>query len=378
MKEIQGKYTSAKVFAKTLEENCIKQIEMLCNHPLFENKRIVFMPDIHVGVGTCIGTAAEIDSDHIIPWLLGNDIGCTISATKINGKTLKEFDKLDKVIKSLNVCKNKSYDTFKAYTNSICDYLGWNPNQYIKSVGSIGKGNHFISVEKGQTGTYLIVHSGSRRFGNDLHIHFCKKALEQNPYRTGELKQLSWLDEETSAQYRKCVVHATTYAELNQKLIIDTLCKEMKWDKQDSLFCIHNYIDRIYPNNQPQWDNNWQPSEYIDILHKGSISLKKDELGIIPINMAYGSFIVKGKGNNDWLNSAPHGAGRLLSRTQAKEMLTMNDYKADMKGVHSCCISTGTLDEAPMAYKSGDEIKELITPTADILDHLIPLYNYKS
>lgn len=382
MFELEGKYTSAVIMTDCVEEAVIKQAQNLCNHPLFDNKKIVFMPDVHPSVGTCVGLSAEIDTHRIIPWLIGSDAGCMVSATKISGKTVKNFDKLDKVIKNLknsDAQKIKFMKTSIAYITSACKELKFNPKQYINSLGSIGSGNHFISIEKGKTGTYLIIHSGSRNFGRDIQIYYGKKALEQNPYTdSGELKQLSWLDKETSFQYQQSLITANTYSQANQFLIIETLCKEMKWDKEDTQSCFHNYIERTYPNEQPSWDNNWSPENYNDILHKGSISLKKDELGIIPINMAYGSFIVKGKGNAEWNNSAPHGAGRVFSRTKAKESLSMEEFKKSMKGVYSTCISTGTLDEAPMAYKNGDEIKELITPTAEIIDHLIPMYNFKA
>ena len=369
---ITGKYTNANIMTDNVEPDVIKQVTFLCNHPLFEGKKIVMQADTHPGQGTCIGTCAEIDINHIIPWMVGTDMGCTVSATKIEGKTLKDFNKLDKVIKNLKVKKNRLLYKYAEETiHAICSPKNWYETPYLNSLGTIGQGNHFISIEQGETGTYLLIHSGSRNLGKDLHVYYGKKALEQNPYaHCGELKQLSYLDEETSKQYCEDLIYAETFAKINHHLIASCICNEMKWDKIDwvptelgnknyILYCPHNYID---------FEHN--------VLHKGSIRLGSDALGIIPINMADGTFIVQGTGNPDYLNSAPHGAGRLMSRADAKS-LDMKEYKNRMKNVYSSCVNVNTIDESPTAYKPIEQIKESIKPICEIVDHLVPIYNFK-
>ena len=181
-----------------------------------------------------------------------------------------------------------------------------------------------------------------------------------NCYKEGYLKNLSYLKGKDAEDYLFWAKVCNEYASLSRQVMAKEILDNMDWESLDYIETVHNYIGE---------DN---------IIRKGAISCKQGEKVLIPINMAYGSFIAVGRGNSDWNNSGPHGAGRVLSRTQAKESLTMKDYKNSMKGVHSTCISTGTLDEAPMAYKSGDEIKELILPTAEIIDHLKPVYNFKA
>lgn len=184
-----------------------------------------------------------------------------------------------------------------------------------------------------------------------MAVYFQKKAIETNCYKDGELKQLSYLKGKDAKEYLKCAKICRNYAYYNRLIIAQEILDNMNWKKEEDFKTVHNYIDE---------DN---------IIRKGAISAKENEKVLIPISMAYGSFIAMGKGNEDWNNSAPHGAGRILSRTKAKETLTMEEYKKSMEGIHSTCISTGTLDESPMAYKNGDEIKELITTTAEIIEN---------
>ena len=193
-----------------------------------------------------------------------------------------------------------------------------------------------------------------------MALYFQKQALEINLYGEGELKQLSYLAGNHAEEYIKCAKVCQDYSHYSRYIIAEEILNNMGWRAEERFETVHNYIGE---------DN---------IIRKGAISCNAGEKVLIPINMAYGSFMAIGKGNPDWNNSGPHGAGRIYSRTKAKELLTMDDYKRAMKGIHSSCISTGTLDEAPMAYKNGDEIMELITPTAQIIDHLIPVYNYKA
>ena len=371
MEEIQGKYTSAKIYANEISDGVISQVMNVCNHPAFKDCSVRIMPDCHEGMGCTIGfTSPMPENGEIIPNIIGVDQSCGMYVVKLKKcKTLNEFDKLDKVIRTFvptglkgrktvsNLIPEELKEEVKRYNT---DYLKRGCNDDLLKIGSLGGGNHFISVEKSKAGTYLIIHSGSRDFGNKMAVYFQKLAIEKNLYGENELKQLSFLTDNDAQEYLKCAKVCAGYSHYSRYIMAQEILEHMGWKAEESFETVHNYIGE---------DN---------IIRKGAISCKKDEKALIPINMAYGSFIVIGKGNSDWNNSAPHGAGRLFSRTRAKEILTMKDFKESMKGIHSTCISTGTLDESSMAYKNGDEIKELITPAADIIEHLIPVYNYKA
>ena len=371
--EVQGEYTSAKIFSNTEDKEVINQTLDICNHPIFEGATVRIMPDCHKGKGCTIGfTATMPKNGEIIPNIIGVDQSCGMLAIKIKDcKTTRDYYKLDKVIRT-NVPggtggRRKTTHRFLEDTllkeniiKASKDYLKEDPESELQKVGTLGAGNHFISLEKGESGLYLIIHSGSRNFGNKLAEYFQRKAIETNCYKEGYFKNLSYLKEKDAEDYLFWAKVCNEYASLSRQVMAKEILDNMNWDSLDYIETVHNYIGE---------DN---------IIRKGAISCKEGEKVLIPINMAYGSFIAIGKGNSDWNNSGPHGAGRVLSRTQAKDSLTMKDYKESMKGVHSTCISTGTLDEAPMAYKSGDEIKELISPTAEIIDHLKPVYNFKA
>ena len=371
MLEVEGKYTFAKIYANEIFDGVIEQTQNICNHPIFEDCRIRIMPDCHEGLGCTIGFTSEIPHNGaIIPNIIGVDQSCGMYVVKLKEcATLKEYNKLDKVIRGnvptgLRGRKTVSPLVPEELKEEVrrydTDYLKRGCNDDLLKIGSLGSGNHFISIEKGESGTYLIIHSGSRDFGNKMAVYFQKLAIETNLYQDGYLKQLSYLTGKDAEEYLKCAKVCHEYSHYSRYIMADEILKNMGWKAEDSFETVHNYIG----------DDN--------IIRKGAISCKANEKVLIPINMAYGSFIAIGKGNEDWNNSGPHGAGRLYSRTRAKEILTMEEYKASMQGIHSSCISTGTLDEAPMAYKNGDEIKELITPTAQIIDRLIPVYNYKA
>ncbi len=372
MREISGTYASAKIYANEIFDGVITQTLNICNHPIFEGCKIRIMPDCHEGMGCTIGFSSELPKNgEIIPNIIGVDQSCGMYVVKLEEcGSPKEFDKLDGVVreyvptgsgKRKTVSKLVPEDLVQAVKKYDIDCLKRDYNDDLLKIGSLGSGNHFISVEKGESGTYLIIHSGSRDFGNKMAVYFQKLAIEKNCYGEDRiLRQLSPLKGKDAEAYLECANVCRDYSHYNRKIIAREILDNMGWTAVETFETVHNYIgeDRI--------------------IRKGAISAKKDEKVLIPINMAYGSFIAVGMGNEDWNNSAPHGAGRLFSRMKAKETLTMDDFKKSMEGIHSCCISAATLDESPMAYKDGDEIKELITPTARIADHLKPLYNYKA
>ena len=376
MQELQGKYTSAIIYANDISEGVKEQTLNICNHPIFENCKVRIMPDCHEGKGCVIGFTAELPKNgEIIPNLIGVDQSCTMTAYKIEGKQTRDYLKLDKIIKEKIpvgtggkrkelhrfVQNSEDLEMLEAVKKASADFLKEAPETELYKIGTLGAGNHFISLEKGETELYLILHSGSRNFGNRLAMYFQQRAIEKHCYGEGKLKELSWLDGEDAQEYLYYAKVCGWYADLSHKVMADEIINSMNFEVKDFVKTTHNYINL---------DDK--------IIRKGAIQCLEGQRVIIPINMAYGTFLGMGKGNSDWNNSGPHGAGRVLSRTQAKEQLTMNAYKQSMKGVHSCCITRGTLDEAPMAYKNGDEIRELITPTAQIIDRLVPVYNFKA
>lgn len=372
MYEIQGKYTSAKIFINVEDTGVTEQTLSVCNHPIFKDCKIRVMPDCHKGNGCTIGFTAEMPKGgEIIPNIIGVDQSCGMLAIKLaDSETLNDFENLDKVIRKnipsgVNGRKILSpiipEDLTEKVSEIVKDILKEDPQPDLLKIGSLGSGNHFISIEKGVTGTYLIIHSGSRNFGHKLARHFQDISIEKNSYRDGdcELKQLSFLTGDDAKAYLNCAKVCAEYAHYNRKVMAHEILDNMNWDIDEQFETVHNYIGED------------------GIIRKGAISCKKDEKVLIPLNMADGSLIAIGLGNEDWNNSAPHGAGRLYSRLKAQEILDMDEYKKRMENIFSTCVSKGTLDESPMAYKDKNEIIDGIKPTAQIIDHLIPLYNFK-
>lgn len=371
MYEIKGKYTTAKVFTECEDVDVTEQTLAICNHPIFKDCDVRIMPDCHRGKGCTIGfTSTMPKNGEIIPNIIGVDQSCGMFTVKLKkSKTLNDFAKLDKIIRA-NVPFGQNGrneispivpdDLIEKVKQVSIDYLNEKPNRDLRKIGSLGGGNHFISIEKGTTGTYLIIHTGSRNFGKKLAIYFQKLAIEQNCYGEGELKNLSYLTGDNAQKYLDCAKVCNEYAHYNRLVIAHEILNGMDWKSEDEFETIHNYIGQD------------------EIIRKGAISCYAGEKVLIPLNMADGSLICIGKGNSDWNNSAPHGAGRALSRTQAKDKLSMKDYKKQMKNIYSSCISISTLDEAPMAYKNCNDIIKSIEPTAEIIDHLKPLYNFKA
>ena len=371
MYEVNGKYTSAKIFTEIKEVDVTEQILAICNHPIFKDCEVRIMPDCHKGKGCTIGFTVEMPKNgEIIPNIIGVDQSCGMLTVKLKkAKTLNDFAKLDKVIREFvpfgqngrkEISSLVPNDLIEKVKQISIDYLNENPNRDLNKIGSLGGGNHFISIEKGTTGTYLIIHSGSRNIGLKLAIYFQDLAIKKNCYGSGELKQLSYLTGKDAQDYLICAEYCREYANLNRKIMAHDIMVGMRWKLDEEFETIHNYIGQD------------------GIIRKGAISCNKNEKVLIPLNMADGSLICIGKGNSDWNNSAPHGAGRALSRTQAKDQLTMQEYKNQMKDIFSSCISTATLDESPSAYKDSNEIIQAIAPTAEIIDHLKPLYNFKA
>ena len=404
MKLVEGKYNTAKVFTDVVEEKSLQQIKTLCDQEFTSGAKIRLMPDVHAGAGCTIGTTMTI-KDKIVPNLVGVDIGCGMETLMIHkdSEAAINFDpaKLDKVIR-----KNipSGFDIRK-FQHDYVEEVEWdkikgtyNKHRAKMSLGTLGGGNHFIEADKDEDGNlYIVVHSGSRHAGLEIAEYYQEMAWKQLNGRTKadidamicRLKeegrqieieaQMAAMNKQIKTLVPKDLAFVSGYlfddyindmrimqhfAMLNRKAMVNTISIGLHLKEEeivDQFTTIHNYID----------------TENM-ILRKGAVSAQQGEKLLIPINMRDGSLICIGKGNEDWNCSAPHGAGRVMSRTQARKGLSMDEFKAEMSGIWSSTVTKGTLDEAPMAYKTMDDIVANIGPTADIVNVIKPIYNFKA
>lgn len=394
MFELTGKYGTASVYATTVDDACLSQIYNIMNSPTVEGSKVAIMPDCNFGKIVCVGFTQEI-KDRLNPSFVSVDIGCAMLVLKIAKEYGKQIfnksglEKLDKVIKQkiptgLRHCtKLHPFAKEIDLKELIADV---NHNKELFGIGSLGSGNHFIEIDADENGDYyIVIHSGSRHLGVAVCEYWEKQAQKFHQELAVKKSKLiaandneglsklppivtsyglSYLMNEDLKGYLHDMKITQEFARLNRETMLDVICTEMGIKKKMILdkFCtLHNYVD----------------TENM-ILRKGAISLEKDETALIPISMAYGSLIVKGKGNKDWNKSGPHGAGRLLSRADAKNSISMADYKKAMEGIYTTCVNASTIDESPMAYKSAEEIIENIGENADVINIIKPIYNFKS
>lgn len=388
MFELSGKYGKANVYAETIDDSCISQIYGFLNNPITKDVKVAVMPDANTGKGSTVGFTQEI-KDKVNPSMVSVDVGCGMLVLKVSKEFHMDLPKLDKIMHQKIPSGLKHCDKVSPFAKNInlkeliADV---NHNKEILGLSSLGGGNHFVEVDKDQNGDYyIVIHSGSRHLGvavceywervaNNFHKKLAIKKSElinaKDEKGLAELPEvvtsygLSYLMGDDLKGYLHDMKITQEFARLNREAMLDVICTEMGIKKRYILdkFCtIHNYID-------------------LDkmILRKGAISLEKGERAIIPISMAYGSLIVTGKGNPDWNYSGPHGAGRLLSRSDAKNSISMAEYKKSMEGIYTTSVNSSTIDESPMAYKNPDEIIKAIEETADIIDIIRPVYNFKS
>ena len=377
MKTVNGIYTSAQIFAETIEDYALAQIQMLCDHPASAGSRICIMPDVHPGIPGPVGLTQTIH-DRILPAMVGSDIGCGISLIKIKQKKL-EFGQLDALIReriptgpAIHQNPHRLSGEFDHTHLYCCRHI--NREKAMLSLGSLGGGNHFIEAGRDEDGNlYLIVHSGSRHLGKEVTDHYMRagsRQLKENHPGTPYL--LTWLTGELMEQYLHDISLITDFAALNREIILAELIKGMKLKVTDRISCIHNYIDRL-PEDAERPDK--APT---GILRKGAISANAGEPLIIPVNMRDGVILATGKGNADWNYSAPHGSGRILARNEVKNRYSVSNFKAEMTQIHCTCINADTLDESPFAYRAADEIIRAIEPTAAVTKLIKPVYNYKA
>ncbi|MCL2295392.1 MAG: RtcB family protein [Spirochaetes bacterium] len=400
MIEVKGTHNTALCFCDELDDKAWEQIRIVCDQAVFSDSKIRIMPDVHAGKGCTIGTTMTI-TDKIVPGMVGVDIGCGMETVELAEKEIS-FEKLDSAIRR-NIPSGRGIRRDLHALNSEIDLTRLrcaakvNLSRARHSIGTLGGGNHFVEVGRADNGTlFVVVHSGSRHLGTEVADYYQDKALKQlsgnldaqidelvaQLKRDGRKKEIDSAvkqmkrESARSLPVPKDLTYVTgdlfddyihdmkiiqRFAVLNRKAMVDVILTQMRLTKNSEFTTIHNYIDTDTM-----------------ILRKGAVSAKQGEKLLIPMNMRDGSLICIGKGNDDWNQSAPHGAGRIMSRTAAFSALSMDKYREEMAGIFTTCIGKDTLDEAPMAYKSMESIVKQITPTAEILLHIKPVYNFKA
>lgn len=391
-----------KIFTENIDDIALEQINELLEQEAFKNSKVRIMPDVHARKGCVIGFTGDL-GDKVIPNIVGVDIGCGLYCANL-GKIDIDYEKLDKFINDnvpsgMNV-NDKVIDEFaikQLYCYDELKHYSW----IEKSVGSLGGGNHFIEIDMDdKDNKYLVIHTGSRNLGSQVaelyqdladkivnhgYIDYINKKQEviktykelgkqkeiqstlnelQKEFEKDKNiipKDLAYLEGEEREKYLHDMKLCQEFAILNRKTIANTIAEYMGFDINDSFESIHNYIS---------FEDN--------IVRKGAISAKKGEKLIIPINMKDGCILGYGKGNEDWNNSAPHGAGRIMSRKQAKERITMEEYKKSMENIYTTSVNEFTIDEAPFVYKTLDEILNHIRDTVEVERIIKPVYNFKA
>ncbi len=398
MLEVSGKYNQAKIFTDVVDQASIAQVIELCNQEFTAGSRIRLMPDIHAGAGCTIGTTMTI-TDKVVPNLVGVDIGCGMETVRVREDHM-ELQKLDKLIyekipSGFEIRQNPHRYLEQINLEALCCAKHVDLLRAEKSIGTLGGGNHFIEVDRDDEGSlYVIVHSGSRRLGLEVANYYQEEGYKtlnhtddasiaqviaemkaqgrqkeiqkelkrlKNQKQTNIPRPLAYVSGALFDQYIHDMKIVQRYAMLNRKAMMNEILKGMKLHAEEQFTTIHNYIDTDAM-----------------ILRKGSVSAKAGEKLLIPINMRDGSLLCTGKGNEDWNFSAPHGAGRLMSRAQAKQSFTVSEFKKQMADIYTTSVSKSTLDECPMAYKGMEDILDNIGPTATVDKIIRPIYNFKA
>lgn len=398
MLEIKGKVNTAISYASVIEEEAIEQIRRMCDYDFTEGSKIRIMPDVHAGKGCTIGTTMTI-VDKAVPNVVGVDIGCGMLTVNL-GKIDIDFEKFDEACHYVPSGRDVWEGRVEKFDLTVlkCYRSLKDTKRLGRSLATLGDGNHFIEVDESSDGTkYLVIHTGSRNLGKqvadyyqrlaiDLHrgkeeylearenlIKEYKAAGRRNEIQDA-LKQLKWKYHELDIPEDLCYLYGKyldeylfdveicqNFARRNRELLAKIILERVDITPLESFHTVHNYID----------------TEEM-ILRKGAIAAHAGEKVLIPINMRDGSILAVGRGNPDWNYSAPHGAGRLMSRTKAKDTLDLEEYKKEMKGVYTTSVNESTLDEAPMAYKSLEDIIDSVRESVDIIEVLKPIYNFKA
>ena len=400
MFEIKGKYNTAVCYAKVCEDEAIEQIRKMLDTKFTEGSTVRIMPDVHTGAGCTIGTTMTV-KDMAVPNVVGVDIGCGMYTIKLDAKEI-DFEKLDEVChyipsgKSVWEGRKATFDL----TALKCFRSLKDTKRLVRSLGTLGGGNHFIEVDKASDGSlYLVIHSGSRNLGKQVAEYYQKLAVDlhrgkeelfqkqeeiirtyKEQGRRSEIQdaikelrrnfetrgldvapELCWLYGTYLEDYLHDVKICQEFARINRELMASIILEKTGISAVETFHTIHNYIDTDEM-----------------ILRKGAIAAHKGEKVLIPINMRDGSVLAYGKGNPEWNMSAPHGAGRLMSRTKAKATIGLEEFQKAMEGIYTTSVNEATIDESPMAYKSIDDIIDVIEESVDIIDVIKPIYNFKA
>lgn len=398
MLEIKGKVNTAVCYAKVIEDEAVMQIQRMCDYEFAEGSKIRIMPDVHAGKGCTIGTTMTV-RDKVVPNIVGVDIGCGMYTVNL-GKREMDFEKMDEaahyIPSGMNVWEGRqerfSLEQLRCY-RSLKD-----TKRLERSLGTLGGGNHFIEVDQSADGTkYLVIHTGSRNLGKQVAEYYQQLAVDLNKgketyfaqreaiiqkYKAQgrrkeiqqALKEIAWEKREATLPEDLCYLYGDymadylfdveicqQFARKNREKIAEIILQRTGMAGYEAFHTIHNYIDTKEM-----------------ILRKGAIAAHDGEMVLIPINMRDGSVLAVGKGNEEWNFSAPHGAGRVMSRRAAKEKLSLDDYKQIMQGVYTTSVNEETLDEAPMAYKSLEDIIDVIRESVTVIDVMKPIYNFKA
>lgn len=391
-----------KIFTENIEPEALNQIYTLIKQPAFEDCKVRIMPDVHAGAGCVIGFTADL-GDKVIPNIVGVDIGCGMLTVEL-GKIDINFEELDKAIRKRVPSGKNVHDgrivRFDELQDLYCYRELKDTKRLERSIGTLGGGNHFIEIDTDTEGNkYLIIHSGSRNLGKQVAEHYQKLAIEImqgkdklfemqekliadykaqgkrkeiekaikelhrkfNPNPLGIPKELCYLTGKYREQYLHDMQICQKFAVKNREEMARVILSEMRLQSVSSFETIHNYIE--FGSN---------------MVRKGAISAKENEMLLIPINMRDGCIIGIGKGNEDWNCSAPHGAGRIMSRSKAKEMVSLDEFRQSMEGIYTTSVNQSTVDESPMVYKPIDEIVENIKDTVEIVKIIKPIYNFKA
>lgn len=398
MLEIKGKVNTAVCFARVIEDEAIEQIRRMCDTEMTRGSQIRIMPDVHAGKGCTIGTTMTI-TDKAVPNVVGVDIGCGMYTVKL-GKVNIDFEKVDEACHIIP----SGFDTWEGVkwpfdlTELRCYRELRDAKRLNRSLGTLGGGNHFIEIDESADGTkYLVIHSGSRNLGKQVAEYYQQLAIDLNhgkeeyfakrdqiieEYKAAgrkseiqaALKAIKWEKKDATVPDDLCYLYGSylddylhdveicqAFAKLSREKMAEVILEHTGLEMIEAFHTIHNYIDTDEM-----------------ILRKGAIAAHEGELVLIPINMRDGSVLAYGKGNPDWNYSAPHGACRIMSRTKAKDVIEMEDYRKAMEGIYTTSVSTATLDEAPMAYKSLEDIIDVIEESVDVIEVLKPIFNYKA
>ena len=400
MFEIKGKYATAICYASVVENEAIEQISRMCDHEFTAGSRIRIMPDVHSGVGCTIGTTMTI-VDKVVPNIVGVDIGCGMYTVEL-GQVDIDFERVDEAAHYIPSGKNVWEGRQERFdlTELRCYRALKDTKRLERSLGTLGGGNHFIEIDAAADGTkYLVIHSGSRNLGLQVANHYQQLAVDLNlgkeeffaareelirtykeqgrrkeiqkelkaMEKAFQLKEptipadLCYLYGSFMEDYLHDVEICQRFARRSREKMAEIILQRTGMEAKSAFHTIHNYIN-------------------VDemILRKGAIAAHEGELVLIPINMRDGSVLARGRGNAEWNYSAPHGAGRLMSRSKARETLDMEAYRATMAGVYTTSVNERTIDEAPMAYKSLEDIIDVIRDSVDVIEVLKPIYNFKA